>query len=259
MAIPVVQTDQSIIGFLQYQPFSVIPYATNSPTSWTLSAVPEGCSFNTSTGKLSGPCTTPGPKEIAFTAFNSDGPSVPCIYTLIIEPSSYLFPSTVVDVTIDLTSKNVSVTESAGDLVLSAEEIEDGKPVPLLLMKNGDDLLLNLRFTRAGLNADLPLTQLKFTAKEFETDVELFTANSFVKSGTGTETFYRIALRASSDALTAALDNYASNAQTRFVALCEFEWVETNSYLPAVGPGTLRGSSRTFGLLIPIDLNTPNS
>lgn len=57
---PVVNPLQSVLGYLQHQKFEFQPYATNNPTWWTCSALPQGISMDPTTGLISGAATWPG-------------------------------------------------------------------------------------------------------------------------------------------------------------------------------------------------------
>ena len=54
MAIPVIQTHQSVLGYRQGQTWAFQPFAFNGPTSWVASPLPPGMSFDTLTGRISG-------------------------------------------------------------------------------------------------------------------------------------------------------------------------------------------------------------
>jgi hypothetical protein len=51
--------------------------------------------------------------------------------------------------------------------------------------------------------------------------------------------------------LRSALTNYEDDSATEFLALAEIAWTENNVYMPQVGPPTLRGTTRGFGVMIP--------
>ena len=60
MAIPSISPIQSVLGYLQHEHFEFQPFATNSPTWWTVSALPAGISLDPETGLISGAATWPG-------------------------------------------------------------------------------------------------------------------------------------------------------------------------------------------------------
>lgn len=86
--VPVITSNGSAPGQVgatfQYQ-----TVATNAPTSYTATTLPDGLSFNTSTGVISGiPSTeTTTPFEVTLTAVNADGASAPKVLAISIAPA----------------------------------------------------------------------------------------------------------------------------------------------------------------------------
>ena len=64
--------------------------ATNTPTSWAMTNVPAGLSFNTSSGAMTGTptVTTPTAYSSSITATNGDGTSPALVVLIIINPAA---------------------------------------------------------------------------------------------------------------------------------------------------------------------------
>jgi hypothetical protein len=248
MAAPVIDTTQSVLGYLQWQTFAFQPYATNSPTFWNSSPLPPGLTLHVPTGRISGAATVPGVFVVALRAGNADGVSDPVIFTFGIEPSSNVQPSGVLEIYIDLLTRLVSLnSQNFGD----ASGKDKG---PLFWTKRGDDLVFHITFLKGGVVADLDLAALKFALKELEPENLLVTAHDWRKVGEGEQTGYRLHVKLDSPELDSALTNYEEDAGTLFNALGEFEWLELNPYNPQVGPPFLRTTTRTFLVEVARDL-----
>lgn len=270
MAKPTINVTQSVLGFLQWQPFSYQPTALNNPTAWQCSALPPGVTFDPANGRITGPSTMPGVYLFQLTASNADGTSEPVMFALGIEASGYVQPSNILEVLIDLTTRRVFIGTALADLqALGANAIANtsddklGKKVnPLCWLKAGDDLLFNIRFIKSGVVAPLQITGLKFTLKEFEPESPLIltdgAATSWQQTGAGNNSAFRLWAKLDGDLIRSALSNYEDDEETAFLALGEFEWTESNPTQPRIGPVVIRGSSSTFGVMLQRDL-IPNA
>src|SRR5687768_824942 len=116
MPIPVISNIQSVLGWLQWQPWSFQPYASYSPTSWTCSPLPPGVTFNTATGRIEGPSTMPGVYIFEVTAHNASGASLPKVFTLGIESAGFVQPSNAVEIYIDTVTRHVSMSPTFADV-----------------------------------------------------------------------------------------------------------------------------------------------
>ena len=248
---PVISPIQSVLGYLQWQAFEFQITATHSPTQWYCTPIAPGLLFDDTTGTILGAATVPGVYVYSVQAQNAAGLSDPVTFVMGIEASGFVQPSNIIELVIDVTTKVVSLAAGSG---ASASASSDGKLSPLFWVKAGDDLLLNLRFLKGGVPADLDVTGLKFALKELEPENVLVASNAWTPVGAGAEASFRMFVHVDSDELRGALTNYENDQTTQFLALGEFEWVERNTYQPKVGPDILRTSTRTFGVMLPRDL-----
>lgn len=229
---PIILTEQSVPGALQWQDYEFQPAALNVPTSWASSSLPTGLSMNAGTGKITGAATTPGITTFGVVATNGDGDSDPVYFTIGIEPASDAAPSTLTEIEIELATGEVTSAGSGGGAIVFA--------------KRGDDLVFQVAFKKGGVVADLDLTELKFALKQFEPENVVVESDEWVKTGTGQAARYQVHVSFIGTALSAALSDYEDDAATQFKALGEFEFIETNPF--EVGPATLRHTSATFAI-----------
>jgi hypothetical protein len=263
MPIPVIDPVQSVIGYLQWQAFGFQPSASETPTSWTCSPVAPGLYFNSTTGLISGAAILPGVYTFRMTATNGSGTSLPQLFVMGIEASGFVQPSSVMDCTIDVTSRRVSLTSvpligASSNLGVVTDDVE--KLQPLFWVKSGDDFMQNVRFTKGGVAYAPDITGIKFTLKELEPEGNLVTSTAFARLGHGGESAsWLVYTLLDSPKLRAALTNYEDDEATQFPALAEIEWVENNTLsTPVIGPATIRTSSRTFLIMLSREL-IPNS
>ena len=248
---PVISPIQSVLGYLQWQAFEFQITATHSPTQWFCTPIAPGLLFDDTTGTILGAATVPGVYVFSVQAQNAAGLSDPVTFVMGIEASGFVQPSNIIELVIDVTTKVVSLAAGSS---ASASASSDGKLSPLFWVKAGDDLLLNLRFLKGGVPADLDVTGLKFALKELEPENVLIASNAWTPVGAGAEASFRMFVHVDSEQLRGALTNYENDQATQFLALGEFEWIERNTYQPKVGPDILRTSTRTFGVMLPRDL-----
>ena len=245
---PVISPIQSVLGYLQWQAFEFQIAATQSPTQWFCTPIAPGLLFDDTTGTILGAATVPGVYVFTVQAQNAVGLSDPVTFVMGIEASGFVRPSNIIELVIDVTTRIVSLASGSG------AQSADGKISPLFWVKAGDDLLLNLRFLKGGVPADLDVAGIKFALKELEPENVLVASNAWTPVGAGDDASYRMFVHVDSDELRGALTNYEGDQATQFLALGEFEWIERNTYQPKVGPDILRTSTRTFGVMLPRDL-----
>ena len=250
---PVISPIQSVLGYLQWQAFEFQLTATPTPTKWYCTPIAPGLLFDDTTGTILGAATMPGVYVFTVHAQNAAGISDPVTFVMGIEASGFVQPSNILELVIEVTTKIVSLASASGTSAST-----DGKLSPLFWVKAGDDLLLNIRFLKGGVPADLDLAGLKFALKELEPENVIVASDAWTPVGAGAEASYRMCVHVDSDELRSALTNYEDDQATQFLALGEFEWIERNTYEPKVGPDKLRSSTRTFGVMLPRDL-IPNT
>src|SRR5205085_4704557 len=121
-------------------------------------------------------------------------------------------PSNIVELVIDLTTRIVSLGSTTGNSQAAASgsssQSDDAKLTPLFWVKAGDDLLLNIRFLKGGVPADLDLAGLKFALKELEPENVIVASDAWTPVGAGVEASYRMCVHVDSDELRSALTNY---------------------------------------------------
>lgn len=260
---PTIFPNQSVPGALQWQSFSFQPTATSFPSMWYCSALPPGLYFDEDTGAIIGAAVVPGVFSFTLYAENAVGLSDPESCTVGIEASGFVQPSNVLDLTIDVTTRRVSVAGIVTDVGGGSTAANSGgtnRHEALFWAKAGDDVLFNLRFTKGGVPFDPKLTALKFALKKYEPETALLSAGgasgsaTWLKLGAGDATSFQLFATLESDLLRGALAEEEDDDTTQFVALGEFEWKHENKTMPLIGNAILRASTRTFGVMIPRDL-----
>ena len=86
---PVVTSARDATGTLDAA-FTYQIAATNSPTSYAVSGLPEGLGFDSQTGLISGTPKASGTFAVTLTAANQNGPGASVTLTLTIAPSAQL-------------------------------------------------------------------------------------------------------------------------------------------------------------------------
>lgn len=240
MAVPTISPVTSILGFKQYDPWTFQMYATNSPTSWTLRGQPTGITIDNA-GRVSGAALESGVFNAVATATNGDGNSAELTFPIGIEYVAYA-PNSAINLVWNTQTGELAVLDSSGATTSPA----DGSDLPLFQAKLGDDMLFFIRLWN-GTYLDLPLTGLRFSIKEKDTEKRVvLSTEGFLKRGVGPQTYYILHAKFDGNALKGALSNYDDDAGTKFAALGEFERTETNLVYGELGPATLVRSSRTI-------------
>ena len=246
MSIPVINTTTSILAYKQWEAWEYQPYATNTPTSWSSGPLPTGMTLIAATGKISGAAQKSGIYLVPLTATNASGNSDPLVLTIGIEPAA-VAPDAKLDVTIDVDTGDVKVVSYSA--TQQTQTSTTAQPVPLIMVKEDDDLLMRIFFLKGGGVLDLNLTSLKFAVKELEPESILdLSTPSFAKLGSGANTCFLLHVKFDGDLLAGSLSNYEDDQGTFFEALAEIERIETNT--ETIGPVELRRSSQTFRVRI---------
>lgn len=247
MAIPVISTTTSVLGYRKGQYFEYQMAATNSPTAWVATGLPTGMTINSS-GKISGAATYAGVYLVRVIASNADGPSAALEIAIGIEDTNFN-DGIGIEVNIDLRSGAVFVP---GVTPTGQEE----NPATLFL-KYGDKVFLDIGFLKGEELQAMAIGLITLNIREYDGETILIQSNGAVEIiGTTDRPRYRILVDLDVEALANALGNYQGDYQTTFKAIAEIEW--RVDYLE---PGGLSDevirSSKTFRIAIDKDL-VPN-
>lgn len=222
MALPVIDTTTSVLGFRQGEAFIYQPAATNTPTSWTWTGLPPGVSANGTTGRLTGPATAAGVFLATVTAANGTGTTTPIVVTIGIFGRSYQDDGSV-PVNVDLRTGRAYPPTIQG--------WQPGEPV--IWAKNGDVFLIDVGFTADG-GAALAMVDpasVRISIKETDSQSALALSDgAFETIGDWDATRYRIVCTLTPAAVLRALRNYETEAGTFFDALCEIEWTQAVTF-----------------------------
>lgn len=236
MAIPVINTTTSVLGYKQWQYFEFQPFAvTDSPiTAWACPNLPEGLELDTTTGKISGAAEVAGVFTVGLTATNSTGVSAPLALTLGIEAAPAALSSSGYEIDIDVVTRIAKLVGGADLKIFAALE---------------DDILLWLRFRKGEAYLDLDITALKLALREIDGGPSLIIGDTMIKKGTGSGAVYGLYAKADSNALKAVISDYEEDSNTQFDGQTEIEWTQANPDTP-FGPASLVMSTRRFPIQI---------
>ncbi len=249
MAIPIIDTTTSVLGFRQGELWYYQPATTNSPapTSWTWTGLPPGITATSSTGRISGSATAPGVFLAKLVATNGEGASTPVIIPVGIFERSWMDDGAVpvnIDLRTGLVYPHGLDSWKAGD--------------PVLYGKSGDHLIADIGFTMDGGVSLIPLGPSVITVglKEFDPEGLLAVSDGgFETVGEWDQTRYRVLCHLEPSKLESALSNYEEDAGTAFSALCEIEWQQPLSF--AGGLQQLKRSSQTFAVRLAREIVVP--
>lgn len=246
MAIPVISTTTSVLGYRKGQYFEYQMQATNAPTSWTASGLPSGMAISSS-GLVSGAATAAGVYLVKVIATNAAGPSAPLEVAMGIEDSNFN-DGLGIEVNIDLRSGAVSVP--------GITPSSTGSQATLFL-KHGDKVFLDLGFFKGEELQSMAMASAILNIREFDGETVLVQSNGGIESvGTTDRPRYRILLDLEQPELFDALGNYQNDYQTTFDAVAEIEWRVDYLEPGALSDEVIR-SSKTFRIAIDRDL-VPN-
>lgn len=206
-----------------------------------------------SSGAVSGACATAGVYVVTLSATNAAAETGTRVFVIGIDseaaPAAVDSGSLSADWGIDVVTREVT-PPLAGAGIGQATSPDADKV--LATWKEGDTLMLALRFAKGGEALDPDLDTLRLVLKEMEPDGMLIEAEDFEKVGTGSAARYHLPVTLSGSALAGALSNYEADDGTMFSALAEIEWTTEVTHLGS--PLTLKGSTQTFLVRIERDI-----
>jgi len=242
MAIPVISTTTSVLGYRKGQYFEYQMQATNAPTSWTASGLPSGMSISNA-GRVSGAATAAGVYLVKVIATNGDGPSAPLEVAMGIEDTNFN-DGIGIEVNIDLRSGAVSVPGITPT---------DTNPA-VLFLKHGDKVFLDVGFLKGEELQTMAMASIVMNIREFDGETALVQSNGGIEIiGTSDRPRYRILVDLSTPELLNALGNYQGDYQTTFDAIAEIEWRVDYLEPGALADEVIR-SSKTFRIALDRDL-----
>jgi hypothetical protein len=257
MSKPIINRTTSVLGFRQGETIEYQPYATNLPTSWSVTGLPEGLTYNMLTGRIAGVCLYPGVHLATFTATNAAGASDPVVVPIGVEPGLGA-ASTVIDLSVDVETGKVWPTQSFQDIAAAARAWSVADPV--FYAKQNDTYILGVRFFREKEYLDLPIDAIRFALKKLEPEPALLTAGGddfgvdFLKAGTGPQSVWMIPVRFAGSVLAGALEEEEGDYTTLFRGLGELEWVLDNEWAEMPDFPDVTQSSRTFLVSVERDI-----
>jgi hypothetical protein len=234
MAVPVISLPSSILQYIQWQEYEFIAVATNGPITWTSTALPTGMTLNASTGRIYGTPSVPGVCNVTLTATNGTAESSKIDLVFGVRAAAFAQHSGV-DLSIDVANGGKTASE---DMVAQPD-------LPIIEVKEGDDLLCYIRWKRKGTILDLPITKLQFAFREFASESTIILGNTFAKKAAGQLAHCILHVKFDREKLTMLAD-YEDDVETGFIGVADIEWVETNTTNPLVGPATIRRTTQSF-------------
>jgi alpha-tubulin suppressor-like RCC1 family protein len=173
--------------------------ATNEPDSFTATGLPAGLTINSS-GLISGTPTAAGIYLVTLTATNNVGTgtsktlrmNVAAASTAPTPPPVFL-ENGGVDVFMDLQTRELSLTPPKAEATIAsgATVVNSTKDKPLLI-KSGEILWLNLRFTKGTKSVDPEPTAMRFGVASKIGGPLLMEGDAFTKVGTGSSAYYKM-------------------------------------------------------------------
>jgi hypothetical protein len=220
MPAPVIDTTQSVLGFLAGEEFAFQPFATNSPTGWSATGLPSGLTINTTTGLVEGSIDTPGVYVIGLYATNDIGGELvpPEFVSTYPEPTPATSAAAVFTIGIE---EGTPTADAFTELVF---DVATREVAGEFFAKRGDVLPVRVRFARGGAAVDLgTLVSLTLAVKRREPEQVLFEAADWDKTGTGADAVWDGAVDVSGALLDGALAEEESDEGTEFEGLAEIE------------------------------------
>lgn len=228
MATPIIDPRTSILSVEKGGSLLFQPAATNNPTSWSASGLPDGLTVNGASGALSGTVTAEsGVYAVTLTATNASGSGQLVILIPVFVKPDQIEGEITIEINVDLITGGVSVIGMDGAEFgpPTAEKRDDGYNRAVMLVKEGDRFPVSIGFTRDGVLQDLDLRSLKMRCKEFEPDGILgLLESAFSKTGEGDKTRFASVMNIKEGTFAGVLSNYEEDDGTYLDALSEIEF-----------------------------------
>lgn len=244
MPVPIISNTTSVLGFRKKQDFAYQPYASNTPTSWAATGLPDGVAINTVTGLIDGAATIAGVYVVSLSAANASGQSTPHLIAIGIEETGM---NDGIGIELDVNVRTGSVGATG--------QTQPDPDKAILFAKRGDTLFLDVGFWRGDVLQDLPIADLKFQMREFDGETVLVASSGLIEDiGTSDAPRYRIAVEFSGTELDGVLGGYESDLRTGFLAIAELQWIVMHGSPALPSPETAVRSSQTFRTYVQRDL-----
>ena len=243
MPAPVINSTTSILDYLQHQTWTFRPFASNSPTSWTIDPMaPFGMAFDPMTGAITGACSIAGVYVFALRAHNAEGTSAPLIVTAGIEAAAANPRSLAIEVDIDIVSRSARLFYGQSGTADSYQHA----------VKARDNLIYHVRFFKGTTRMEVPMNKLSWSLKRSPDGDILAVSDGWQQVGFGSDATYAVHCALTSPALISELEDSEATTTPQpqsFIGSGEFEWLQANPP-PALGPNPLRGSSQPMPILV---------
>lgn len=234
MAVPVINSVQTVLAFSMGQDVFYQLAATGTPSVWKLSSgiLPPGIVFNVTSGALSGRCASPGVWNISFVASNSDGDSSPVVFVVGVfdlPPAK----DVVKNVIVNTDTWNVSFPDVAEE-VGALGRAEGG-------VRYGDIVTFQLLFQNSSGQYIPKLNMGRFSLKGLDTEPAFIVSresdfrSAIVYDGSGYVNKFFIVVSFENASLYSFLADYESDSGTSVNALCEFEFLFQRSAAAGFG------------------------
>lgn len=248
MSVPAITSVTSIPNWGVGVPFDFALQATNTPTSWAITGLLNGISYNTTTGLISGTPTKACHLDCTAIATNGSGASAEMRFVIIVPGDSLLGEPAIV---LDYDLESGAVTSAQGTASASAATT----PPPILYGKTKSKLLIAVGFVRGGSLASVIISGLHLAIKEFIPEpLLLLTSGAFRVVQTEDGPRYLILVDLTSSAWANVESNYEDDVETFLDARSELTPTFMAVVLPDTAPVELPRGSQTFGFRIALSL-----
>ena len=194
----------------QGKAFNLQIAASNNPDTYAATGLPLGLTIGNS-GLISGTPTTPGSYAVLLYATNATGTSLPA--TLRLDITEATVPTFLdnggVDIFFDLQTRALSLTPPKAEATIaSGSTVVNRLAVETLMIKTGETLWLNLRFTKGTTALDPEATGLRFGVAGKLGGSLLMEGDTFTKVGEGSGAYYRMRVESIASEFGAIIDDY---------------------------------------------------